>query len=404
MQKQRILKMPIKYIRPFSRFFAFYAFILMHLCCLPRNNTGSQTQPTEFTSIPEESRSIEDSKASFSLVEKGDIAVLSESLKLSIKPFLLEHKVPTLEMEFSKNDYVQILRCQAVFRSPLIRRIERSQPLGQDAMRFVWLDSIGDLNHCNLVTRRNNSTEFSDISAPNGTFFYIINPCISDSWAVGGEGGCSHRLVVTEDITYEDAPARHLQSLVVELSNAESEYDGLISKAMGLVRAIVDRRSLCQSFFKGEEMLKKDFEILWNVLSAGASGAAAFAARSTLLNKDFFKNSGYRKAYENLKISSQWSQVKRLWPSFNKNLITAGIFAGGLAIGELFKSRTITKTTSDGIGSCNEVVTLSKDLVELEDSQKLMIARNEINRITLEIGKVYSDFKAYNTKSFDFVE
>ena len=121
-------------------------------------------------------------------------------------------------------------------------------------------DTFGNPRKCKVAAVRAGDNEFQDISAPNGSFFYVINPCVSEANSTSGVDECSHRLVMTPNVLeYSGSLSQHFIAKTEELLRAEAAYNALMNKLNGLTRRITLAKEQCLADFrKATEDYKND--------------------------------------------------------------------------------------------------------------------------------------------------
>ena len=337
----------------------------------------------------------------FELVDPASVKVEVEAAALSTEAFQETYRLPTFQMQFNDNDFVKILRCQESYREYLEYTLSQVAGKTVDSRKWIWLDSFGDIKRCKVASNRFNSPIFQDIGAKNGKFFYIINPCVSAGISAIGREECSYHLAVTNTLDYQESPSTHVLHQSMELADAESAYDAIISQLLGLSRAIVNEQERCEAAIKKIQTQKNAQSFAWDLLSTAIAVGGAFGARALISKKIISKAANYVGKYNQLKKTKGFLQSVGTASNFNKNLFTAGFFAGALGVSTLVRSLKSKNAPAATHPSCQKAEELSQEIIKIQDDKLLEQAMNEIIRISAEISQFDAKFNAYGTTSFN---
>ncbi|NRA45962.1 MAG: hypothetical protein HRU09_13500 [Oligoflexales bacterium] len=337
----------------------------------------------------------------FELIDPQGAAVKVEVAAPSSEVFQESYRLPSFSMTFGENDYVKILRCQASYREYLDYSLSQVNTNKVNSRKWIWTDSFGDSKNCKVASNRFNSTDFQDLGAKNGQFFYLINPCVSASISINGKDECSYHLTLTENLDYKDSPSTQVLQQSMELADAESAYDAIISRLLGLSRAVLNERERCeQAINKAQSQANAD-SFGWDLLSTAIAVSGAFGARAWISKRSLNTATNYIKKYRTLSKTQGFLQSVANASNFNKNLFTAGFFASALGISTLVRSLKSNKHAAADDPSCQRAEELSQEIIKIQDEKSLRDAMNEIIRVSAGISQVDKTFNAYGQGSFD---
>lgn len=360
------------------------------LACVKRRVTQNDT------SLPN-SQSID---LVFELVDPQKVKVELEAASVTSEPFQERYSLPSFQMKFVGNDYVKIIRCQESYREYLEYTLSQSDGQKVESRKWVWLDSFGDSKRCKVASNRFNSKDFQDLGAKNGKFFYLINPCVSAGISLIGKDECSYHLSITNTLDYKESPSNQVLRQSMELADAESAYDAIISQLLGLARAIVNEQERCQQAANKIRTQANVDSFGWDLLSTAIAVGGAFGARALITKRSLNAAANYVKKYRFLSKSEGFLKSVGNASSFNKNLFTAGFFASALGISTLIRSLKSRNTSATTHPACKKAEQLSQEMIKIQDEKILEQAMDEIIRISSEISQLDETFNAYGTTSF----
>ena len=339
--------------------------------------------------------------SAFKLVDPENAKVEVDNLTVSTEAFQENYRLPSFKMTFGENDFVKILRCQSNYREYLEDSLGQSSNGKMSTRKWVWVDSFGDTKHCKVASNRFNSTEYQDLGAKNGSFFYLINPCVSASISITGKDECSYHLKITNNLVYKESPSSQVLHQSMELADAESAYDAIISKLLGLSRSILNERERCEQAANKALSQKNANTFAWDLISIGIAAGAAFGARAVISKRNFDLAADYVKEYKVVSKSESFLRSVGNASNFNKNLFTAGFFASALGLSTLIRGLKSKNIDTTEYQACQKAEELSQEVLKIQDEKQLEQAMNEIIRVSSEISQLDKTFNAYGTSSFN---
>ncbi len=220
------------------------------------------------------------SGSQFQLIDVSNSKVGISPVTVSLKNFGV--MVPSFTIEYRNNNYVQILRCAASFRQEL--ETEFSQVAANNNLsirQWPWLDAFGNSIFCDVVTTQTTAKEYADLAAPNGNFFYVINPCVSSEFSTTGQNACSFNLTCTDNFQFSGSLSSQFILQAAQLNQAQSQYDGLVLQFLGLVQELMNDQNSCLAEFQNAQA-KQNAEEGWADIGTVAGGivGTAFLASS----------------------------------------------------------------------------------------------------------------------------
>lgn len=233
------------------------------------NSAETQTQikqtpikPSELLILPE--------MASASLQRRVDLKSIG---------FVKGHFAPTLEIEYTLADYVEILRCPSdtpLRPSPISALDLRTAGRGisREEGENAW--NLALESKCSYAALKFSNTTFTDDSAPKGEFYYLTNPCITADRSILAKEGCSYRLGISQNIRVNTSLSDKLRQKRQELSEAEAELNEILAKVRFLSARITSALEACESQVANDQAFlafKKGIISLSSFVAFGAVGA-----------------------------------------------------------------------------------------------------------------------------------
>ena len=219
------------------------------------------------------------------LIDPEESAVAFDSIDVTPGDFGEDFTVPTFSFRYQDADYVQILRCASRFSERFAFFLGRDSNDAQGA-KWAWYDSLGSTDLCRIAAHRTTIDRFQDISARNGSFFYIINPCVSAHRSTTGRDTCSFRLVKTSEIHFEGSLSAAFQQKASELIEAEARYNTLVTELKGLTDTLLMQRRSCETQLQLQKQDHRKNQLRHTAIAAiagaAASGAGFLGARKYL--------------------------------------------------------------------------------------------------------------------------
>lgn len=341
--------------------------------------------------------SVPQSGAALTLAEldptKAKTSVQATEVKSEI--FGESYKLPYFEITYSGATYVQILRCQEDYRSFLQQAITDNKDRPQPDQKWPWLNSIGNAAFCELASRYTILEKFYDVGAKNGTFFYVLNPCVSAEFSKTAKDECSHNLTLTSKIEYTDSPSLAFAKKAGELDNAESAFDAAMTKYSALSRMLVQQKEQCQGAFDADIANQHETNLYWEASAAAGAVAAGLGARA-LLSKRVTTSMA-----NNLqKLYSGATKIKSIgrWTSGNKWGIAAVMTA--VVVGLAFGLGKTDISTPNPNPACERALQIGEEITKMHNEKVLEKATDKMIAISSELKAMYALFDGYTEASF----
>jgi hypothetical protein len=158
-------------------------------------------------------------------------------------------RVPTFDILIDKAEFVGVIRCKADYK--LVSSTgETLDELGKytkyDDMKWMWNRASGEFTACKFLGTHVYRTKIQDVAASSGSYYYIINPCISKSRSKSGREGCSNDLKVTNTITFESELKESFVDAAQKLSELEIEVGGSAANIKSLAEVIEAEQQACE--------------------------------------------------------------------------------------------------------------------------------------------------------------
>lgn len=323
--------------------------------------------------------------------------------KVGVSPVVVEakdfgpaFKVPTFDITYTVNNFVRILRCDQSYRGFLEERIiEVEGTENFDDRKWVWADAFGNPKFCKVAAIQTMATTFQDIAAPNGDFFYVINPCVSKELSVTNKEDCSHFLTLSGVISYRDALSDTFLRKAAELSDAEGEYDAIVARLNGLVKNLSAYKEACQlrfefdaDTFERQENVKKYEQAMGDIItvaSAGGAGVLTYMAARPL------------KGLRGKGIMSRTGQLVGRHPF----LVAGTVFSSALLISTFIRRSMVVPGTPPQ-PNCDKAEGLASELLKIQKSGELDKAKEKLITLSNDLLKLNKDFQGYDEQIFTF--
>ena len=148
---------------------------------------------------------------------------------------------PKIEFEFTKADFVKILRCpeehKNFFKQGLEAGIDYDQfvsnnhhstPLGYEKYQRFWNSAEANyISKCVYASTHMVRKNFFDLSAPSGRWYYLVNPCVSKDSSKTGEEQCSANVKKTPSFDFESTANQRFYDIITDLG----EFEGRVASA-----------------------------------------------------------------------------------------------------------------------------------------------------------------------------
>lgn len=245
----------------------FIAAALVAACGQPLEPTRAAPLLTRETPVPTTDDATR-APARLQAVEGPNLAAAADGSTL---------QVPALQLAFRGGedaDYVQILRCQPGARLETAlgepaASIARDDPSRGAKLEYVWRNAIADTNSCRVITTMSAQSEFRDLSAPSGTWLYVINPCF---FGAQGKATCAFDLWITNELVYENALQAEFLERSRQLADAEGRLTATYLRLQAAARSLRRHQSACEQQYAVEESIRN----FWK--GVGSFSAAAIGA------------------------------------------------------------------------------------------------------------------------------
>lgn len=206
-------------------------------------------------------------------------ASIDKTVNIETTELIEGHEVPVLNITFDKSDFVQVLRCAASYRLKTLTgedlRTLVGRPVLRSEMEWAWAQAIEDKRICKVVGTNVTLEKFQDFSAPTGSYYYVINPCINKEHSINRAPGCSFRLKISRVFDYTNSFKDEIREKTAELSQAEGALNAEIQNAISLARKIEIHLRACENMLAHDKQMvnfKKGMIQLAALLIGGTIG------------------------------------------------------------------------------------------------------------------------------------
>lgn len=326
------------------------------------------------------------SSSGLKLFDSGDAYVDVSATGVKAKSFGKDFQVPSFSIKANSSDFVQILRCRRDYRQFIEDAF--GQAISEDNLdasgaksrrRWVWSDAFGNAKYCEVSALRESilpqkENVYQDIAAPNGSFFYVLNPCVSKLRSQKAQDECSYSLAFTDTLSFTGSLSEQFISKAKELSSAESEYDRLTSEIETTVAKLLATKNSCRVQYASDEK-KFETEQAWKKLGIVA-GATALGGAIGFGTARAAKASKY---------------APRPWTAAAAGSLLAGVIAA-----------SITEASKDKApmnSACQKILSLEKSIKKLRNEQKA--PKSKMIALSKELTTLDSRFRGYDRQIFD---
>lgn len=235
-------------------------------------------------------------------------AVIEREVSFGDALIIEEFQVPSLEIQYDKADFVQVMRCAASYKMQSLTgediRHLAGRPGQQSALEWAWAQAFNDNRQCKMVGVRIIAEEFQDLTAPKGEYYYVTNPCVLAENSVLKKDGCSYNLMLTYPVTITDSFSDDLREKNEELAIAESSLNANLVNAKNLAKKIEIHLRACENKVANDIALL-DFKkglVQFGFLAVGAAigsfagpnGAVMLGQMAGTLGAQYFNTSVLR--------------------------------------------------------------------------------------------------------------
>jgi hypothetical protein len=195
-------------------------------------------------------------------------------------------KVPSLEISFGTAEFVQIMRCASSYQMESM--LGESVHTMSDSLsslkdkQTMWYTALRNNKICKSVSSKTETLNFQDYTAPTGSFYYVLNPCITKETSITKQDDCSYRFSFSNIFTYEEQIRDSLYDQARELSEIEQEIQAHMNNSYALATVLERKIRACENTIAMESATKKQLQGLLDATIY----TAGFIAGFLLLGKD----------------------------------------------------------------------------------------------------------------------
>ena len=177
---------------------------------------------------------------------------LSKEIKLSTSAIIPNFLAPEIEIDKKNADFVKILRCSATHQFVDATGTSLDEVMGRkakfEASKDVWALAIANYRSCKVIGEQIWSPNYLDLSAKTGTFYYVVNPCITKKHSSTKKEECSFNLERTGSIKFTNALDERLRKNLVIISKITNEIDRLTGELSKLAKLLEGRIEACEDY------------------------------------------------------------------------------------------------------------------------------------------------------------
>lgn len=143
----------------------------------------------------------------------------------------LKGDLPVVSLAYTGADSAEVWRCRAtyalVYGNGLqkLSDLPKSSPEYREAAKEAY-KRMPDPSNCVNIATSTTAQSITDYAARRGTFYYVVNPCVTPSASTTSKAGCSFALEITQPIQYENNRTDNEVEVLSRLSVAEGRLYG----------------------------------------------------------------------------------------------------------------------------------------------------------------------------------
>ena len=144
----------------------------------------------------------------------------------------LKGDVPVVTLAFSGADTAEVWRCSSRFNLVYgnglqkLAELPKSSPEYRSSAKDAFTRMRGELSSCRAISRGTTGNTVTDYAATNGSFYYVINPCVSKEASTTSSSACSFDLSITPPIEYKNTRTDYEIEVLGGLTDAEGRLYG----------------------------------------------------------------------------------------------------------------------------------------------------------------------------------
>ena len=170
-------------------------------------------------------------------------------------------RVPSLQINYGTSDFVQVIRCVKSYEFKThfgenISSLDSSVSSLQE-VKTMWFNALRSGRSCKFVSYNTKTETLQDYTTPTGSFYYVINPCLSAESSSTNQEDCSYRLQFTNVIDYVEQIRDTLHAKAIELSVVEQNIQALLIESRTLAKLLETKIRACENTIAIENASKK---------------------------------------------------------------------------------------------------------------------------------------------------
>jgi hypothetical protein len=144
----------------------------------------------------------------------------------------LKGDVPVVTLAFSGADTAEVWRCSTRFNLVYgnglqkLAELPKSSPEYRSSAKDAFTRMRGELSSCRAIAKETTGNTVTDYGATNGSFYYVVNPCVSKAASITSAAACSFDLSITPPIEYKNTRTDYEIEVLGGLTDAEGRLYG----------------------------------------------------------------------------------------------------------------------------------------------------------------------------------
>ena len=188
-------------------------------------------------------------------------------------------QVPKLTLALRQADSAWVLRCNSGYTVSTVLgedvfSLPADSPTRIQQMRWAWQEALGSSQNCVQVASHLVSSTLEDLSAPDGEYFYLLNPCVLKEKSRDKNEVCSYQLVKTTVVKATNKLSGAFILAAQKVADADATHAALLLKLRYFAELVQLNREACEH----NDAVSRKQENLWKGLGsllAGGIGAMA---------------------------------------------------------------------------------------------------------------------------------
>jgi hypothetical protein len=184
-------------------------------------------------------------------------------------------RLPQFSIGLQDADYVEVVRCAKSYRLAAPNgkthdEIDENSPTRTENLRYALAEAKANVNACRILGTYVIRETFQDITAEDGSYYYIVNPCVRQERSTIANLNCSYNISVTGvvDVAGSGVTSDFVKA-AAGLAEAEARLSATMQRMYRRIELLKELKDTCDQNYITASM---NSQILKSVLSAATIG------------------------------------------------------------------------------------------------------------------------------------